>query len=343
MKVQTPAKEEDPLLVCLDPPKNHIIHRGRLKGKNYANFMITKKKGSLLLRGGLIGAIASSILVSCTIVNAPFDMIPPLHLSLYLYFGLIVGGFGLFFFAFLFYLGVIITSYKAIQLKQFYILFKQFVTNKQILAVVSMIVATWALVPIPQVFLFPFFGRITYFGGTSSFAFPLDVGKELEQSLLIEIVRGILTHPDLESGLIGRLIRFIAIGVLICTVFYLVWALIKLIKDFKHIKEKTNLRTIFLEFCFSFGILLLLIFEIIKPIWEFVDPYGFGMMWWSSFLIEYFFTVPLSIFFLLFLITGRFENGYIVIEDTDKIKSRTFISISLTVILFGYSCLPLLW
>lgn len=296
--------------------------------------------GSIALRGGLIGAIIICTLLTLTMVSLPFDNGDTDPLQNYLIMiGLFVGGLGLIIFTLIFYLGLIITFINKIRQIEFsYTHITQYFPNKKIFVIVSLIVSNFALSFIPQVFLFPFYGQLLLFGGMSSFAFPLDLGSELDQFFLIEIIQGILEHPDLEPGLIGRLIRLIAICILIYTIFSLIWTLIVVTKDFKHINEKSTFGEKTLELCFNLGILSLLIAEIIRPIWEFVDPVGFSKLWWSSFLIVVFIVVPLSILFLIFLITGNFEHGYFVIGNS-KNKSRLLLSILFTLVILGYSWL----
>ncbi|MFX0209700.1 MAG: hypothetical protein ACFFDT_27210 [Candidatus Hodarchaeota archaeon] len=284
----------------------------------------SQRKGFLTLRGGLIGVVISSSVMTITIYSIPFDVgiTNPLrnYLTLFGFFG---GILGMILFTLIFYLGVIFILYSKIRLTEINsTLLKQFLTNKKILVIMSIIVANFALSFIPQIFFFPLYGQLILFGGAnSSFAFPLDVGTELEPFFLIDIVQGILEEPDLEPGILGRLIRLIAIAVLICTVCSLIWSLIGTIKEIKQLNEKMTFEKIIMELCFNVGILILLIFEIIGPF----------------FLREVFIATPLSIFFLLFLITGNFERDYFVIENLTKIKSRLFFSILLISILMVFS------
>ncbi|MFX0013482.1 MAG: hypothetical protein ACFFB2_14455 [Promethearchaeota archaeon] len=299
----------------------------------------SQKIGSLTLRGGLIGTIISSSLMSLAIISMPFDAGFRTPFRYYLVnFGLYTGILGLILFTFIFYLGVLITFFNEIKAKRINsVTIKNFVINRKFLVIISIIAANWALSLIPQVFLLPFYSQVGLYGGASSFAFPLEIGKDFEQFILIEIVQGILEHPDLETGIFGRLIRLIAIGILICTVYSLIWSLIEIFKDFRHLSEKTPYGKIVLDLCFKALILVLLIFEIISPIWEFADPSGFQRLWWSDFLIDLFIATPLSIFILLFLITGSFTNDSFVMEDKTKFKSRLVFSISLTFFIVGYS------
>ena len=299
----------------------------------------SQKIGVLALRGALIGVIILSSLLTLTMISIPFDSSIDNPLRYYITkFSLIGGGLGLILFTLIFYFGLTLTFYNKIRLNEInFIFFKQVITNRKIFVIISLIVANFTLSFIPQMFLFPFYGQLLLFGQDASFAFPLDIGKELDQPILIEIVQNILEHPDLEPGIFGRLIRLIAIGVLICTVFSLVWSLINIFKDTKQLNRQTTFRMIILELWFTVGILILLLFNIIGPIWEFVDPFGFQELWWFSFSIVLFLIIPLSNFFLLFLITGNFWNGYFVIEDVSKINSRLFFAALLTLILVGYS------
>ncbi|MFW9905620.1 MAG: hypothetical protein ACFFFH_14905 [Candidatus Thorarchaeota archaeon] len=152
-----------------------------------------QKISSVTLRGGLIGAIVSSWVMTSSMISIPFDVGISNPLRNFLTFiGFFGGVLGLILFTIIFYFGVMITIYYKIRLNEInYEFLKQSVSNKKLLVIVSILVANFALSFIPQTFLFPFFGQVLLFGGNSSFAFPLDVGKELKQFILIEILKEI--------------------------------------------------------------------------------------------------------------------------------------------------------
>lgn len=199
-------------------------------------------------------------------------------------------------------------------------------TDSKIYVVVSLFLAEWSLANVPQIFfvfitngpvvkgqayIFPFFVSRDYRHITSSFP-------------LIIVIELILFNPELEGNPLDGVIRVLGLGLVIVTLGYLVYLVMKNIRVKKNIQVTHSSNLFWAELSFIIFMVGLLTYEIIIPIWTYFDPRNPLTPFW--YFLK-FLSPSITIFLLIFLLTGTFSSSHFIIGNTSNLKPRLILGV----------------
>lgn len=206
-------------------------------------------------------------------------------------------------------------AYKSNMLNK--VLIIQFLKNPKIHVVISLILANWSLIFIPTVYFIPFLVQpISY---QRSYIFTDVLGYQLNLFSLLENY----LHP-------ANFLRFLGLIFVVFTIFILTNQIIFIFKRRDDVTTKYSLKLYCLELIFIGGILVLLIYETLSPVWDVLFPRAIispKIIQEPPIQIDVTITPYLTLFFLIFLLCGSFRHDYFVIHNHDfliQLKEKYF-------------------
>jgi hypothetical protein len=209
----------------------------------------------------------------------------------------------------------------------------EFATNRKVYAVISLLLVEWSLANVTQMF-FVFFTNGPVLEG-QAYIFPFFVNRDYTHITSsfppIIVLELILFSPELNGNLLDGVIRFLGFGLVIFTLGSLLYLVMETIRSKKDIQVTHTPNLFWAELSFCIILVGILAYEIIIPICTYFDPrnpLSFSWNFWK------FLSPSISIFFLIFLLTGAFSSSHFIIGNTSYLIPRIILGLIISLIVF---------